>query len=268
MLKESPLQAIQLLWVNMIMDSLASLALATELPVMSLLDRMPQKKNDFVVSRKMGKHILYMSLFQMVILFIFLFGGEYMIMEPDEELRYNGAVRRAMNHEDSEYVLPGRLYGVDGEPLYFAVKNNKNFPIGQDDSRHMTFIFNLFIWLQIVNMIAARKIHDEKNICDRFFANPAFLIIWVIIVGVNFLIIQYTGPFFSLHPKGLSWEQHLLCIGVSLSVLFFNMFLKFLPDDVGLKIGNDSVDERRLEAKEKAKAAAAARARGEQVSQE
>ena len=69
----------------------------------------------------------------------------------------------------------------------------------------MTFIFNLFIWLQIVNMIAARKIHDELNICDRFFANPAFLIIWIIIVGVNFLIIQYTGPFFSLHPKGLSW---------------------------------------------------------------
>jgi len=37
----------------------------------------------------MGKHILYMSLFQMVILFIFLFNGEYMIMEPDEELRFN-----------------------------------------------------------------------------------------------------------------------------------------------------------------------------------
>jgi len=41
-----------------------------------------------------------------------------------------------------------------------------------------------------------------------------------------------------------------------------------LPDDVGLKIGNDSVDERRLEAKEKEKRAAEARARGEQVSQE
>jgi len=41
LLKESPLQAIQLLWVNMIMDSLASLALATELPRDDLLDRMP-----------------------------------------------------------------------------------------------------------------------------------------------------------------------------------------------------------------------------------
>lgn len=54
-------------------------------------------------------------------------------------------------------------------------------------------------------MIAARKIHDELNLCDGFFANPAFLIIWVIIVAVNFVIIQYTGAFFSLHPKGLAW---------------------------------------------------------------
>jgi hypothetical protein len=54
-------------------------------------------------------------------------------------------------------------------------------------------------------MIAARKIHDEMNLCHRFFSNPAFLIIWVIIIVVNFLIIQFTGPFFSLHPKGLAW---------------------------------------------------------------
>lgn len=89
LLKESPLQAIQLLWVNMIMDSLASLALATELPRPELLDRPPQVRDDYIVSRKMTKHIIYMSLFQMVILFIFLFGGEYMIMEPNEGLRYN-----------------------------------------------------------------------------------------------------------------------------------------------------------------------------------
>jgi len=84
-------------------------------------------------------------------------------------------------------VFPGRLYGVDGSELYRAVLDLED--IDGDSSRHMTFIFNLFIWLQIINMIAARKIHDELNLCDRFFSNPAFLIIWVIIVVVNFLII-------------------------------------------------------------------------------
>jgi P-type Ca2+ transporter type 2B len=43
---ESPLSAVQMLWVNMIMDSLASLALATELPTKELLDRMPVRSAD------------------------------------------------------------------------------------------------------------------------------------------------------------------------------------------------------------------------------
>ena len=245
-LKESPLQAIQLLWVNMIMDSLASLALATELPRPDLLERPPQVKDDFVVSRKMTKHILYMSLFQMIVLFIFLFGGEYMIPEPDEKLRFE-EYRELVGMEKNDMVFPGRLFKINGEELYKKVIELPG--IDGDSSRHMTFIFNLFIWLQIINMLAARKIHDEFNICDGFFANPAFLIIWVIIIVVNFLIIQYTGAFFSLHPDGLAAIQHVLCIGVSISVLFVNALLKALPDDVTPLLGKDSVDERRLEAK-------------------
>ena len=197
----------------------------------------------------MTKHILYMSLFQMIVLFIFLFAGENIIYEPDEELRYNQYRTLVGLEEDpnNRFVFPGRLYKVNGEDLYKAIKDLDG--IDGADSRHMTFIFNLFIWLQIINMLAARKIHDELNICKGFFANPMFLIIWVIIVAVNFLIIQYTESFFSLHPKGLSWEQHLICIAVSLSVLVVNAILKCLPDDFSPKLGKDSVDERRLEAK-------------------
>jgi len=124
LLKESPLQAIQLLWVNMIMDSLASLALATELPRPDLLERPPQVRDDFVVSRKMTKHILYMSLFQMVVLFIFLFGGEYMIPEPIEELRFQ-ELRPLVGLEidlDNKNVFPGRLYKINGDELYKAIK--------------------------------------------------------------------------------------------------------------------------------------------------
>ena len=56
--EDSPLKAFQLLWVNLIMDSLGALALATELPKADLLQRMPQNKDDYIVSRKMIKHIL------------------------------------------------------------------------------------------------------------------------------------------------------------------------------------------------------------------
>lgn len=47
-----------MLWVNLIMDSLASLALATEPPTMALLDRKPHRRDDYIISKKMFKNII------------------------------------------------------------------------------------------------------------------------------------------------------------------------------------------------------------------
>jgi Ca2+ transporting ATPase len=57
-LTNSPLAAIQFLWVNMIMDTLAALALATEPPKEELLQRPPYRKHEYIISQKMVKHIL------------------------------------------------------------------------------------------------------------------------------------------------------------------------------------------------------------------
>jgi Ca2+ transporting ATPase len=108
-LKESPLQPIQLLWVNLIMDSLASLALATERPHPDLLKRQPYSRNDYIVSQKMVKHILMMSLYQSIIVFSFVFGGEYMIPESD--------VNQTIPSNPG-YVRPGRALDYDGTILY------------------------------------------------------------------------------------------------------------------------------------------------------
>jgi magnesium-transporting ATPase (P-type) len=61
--EETPFTAIQLLWVNLIMDSLAALALATGSPKEELLERKPQKASDYLVSRRMVKHIMYGSIY-------------------------------------------------------------------------------------------------------------------------------------------------------------------------------------------------------------
>jgi Ca2+ transporting ATPase len=56
-LKQNVLEPIQMLWLNLIMDTLASLALATEPPTESLLDRLPHNRKEYIVSKKMMKHI-------------------------------------------------------------------------------------------------------------------------------------------------------------------------------------------------------------------
>jgi len=73
-LKESPLRAIQLLWINLLMDSLASLALSTETPDESLLDRQPYGRAKPLLSKIMCRNILFHSLYQISVIFYFLYG--------------------------------------------------------------------------------------------------------------------------------------------------------------------------------------------------
>lgn len=62
-LRESPLNSIQMLWVNLIMDTLASLALATEPPNDELLKRKPIKRHDLMITPTMWKNIFLHSLY-------------------------------------------------------------------------------------------------------------------------------------------------------------------------------------------------------------
>ena len=77
-LQDSPLKAIQMLWVNLIMDTMASLALATELPTEHLLKRKPYGRTKPLLSRRMVKHIALHSIFQLIIVFgLLLYGMHY-----------------------------------------------------------------------------------------------------------------------------------------------------------------------------------------------
>ncbi|KAL0244695.1 hypothetical protein GEMRC1_008777 [Eukaryota sp. GEM-RC1] len=69
----SPLHAVQLLWVNLIMDTFAALALATEQPTADLLDRKPYGRNDSLIAPTMWRNILGISFVQIAILLYIFF---------------------------------------------------------------------------------------------------------------------------------------------------------------------------------------------------
>lgn len=77
----------QLLWVNMIMDTFAALALATEPPSEALLDRKPYKKEDSMISNFMWRNILGWSICQIVVLSMMIFNVQ--LLWP--EIETNGA---------------------------------------------------------------------------------------------------------------------------------------------------------------------------------
>lgn len=65
-----------MLWVNLIMDTFASLALATEPPTESLLKRRPYGRNKPLISRTMMKNILGHAVYQLTVIFFLVFAGE------------------------------------------------------------------------------------------------------------------------------------------------------------------------------------------------
>ncbi|CEP02431.1 hypothetical protein PBRA_009015 [Plasmodiophora brassicae] len=65
---EVPLKAVQLLWVNLIMDTMAALALGTEKPTLDLLNRRPYRLNAALVNSIMWRNIICQSVFQLIVL--------------------------------------------------------------------------------------------------------------------------------------------------------------------------------------------------------
>lgn len=74
---EAALTVVQLLWINLIMDTLAALALATERPHQTVILTPPVKKGDQVMTQVIWRQIYGMSAYMIIVLAILLFFGEF-----------------------------------------------------------------------------------------------------------------------------------------------------------------------------------------------
>ncbi|NXF94033.1 AT2B1 ATPase, partial [Eubucco bourcierii] len=155
--QDSPLKAVQMLWVNLIMDTLASLALATEPPTEALLLRKPYGRNKPLISRTMMKNILGHAFYQLVVVFTLLFAGE-------------------------------KIFDID---------SGRNAPLHAPPSEHYTIVFNTFVMMQLFNEINARKIHGERNVFEGIFNNAIFCSIVLGTFIVQIIIVQFGGKPFS-----------------------------------------------------------------------
>uniref|UniRef100_A0A6I8SZS6 Calcium-transporting ATPase n=1 Tax=Xenopus tropicalis TaxID=8364 RepID=A0A6I8SZS6_XENTR len=171
--QDSPLKAVQMLWVNLIMDTFASLALATEPPTESLLLRKPYGRNKPLISRTMMKNILGHAVYQLTLIFTLLFVGE-------------------------------DLFNID---------SGRNAPLHSPPSEHYTIIFNTFVMMQLFNEINARKIHGERNVFDGIFRNPIFCTIVLGTFAIQIVIVQFGGKPFSCSPLQLDQWMWCIFLG-------------------------------------------------------
>ncbi|GFQ78577.1 plasma membrane calcium-transporting ATPase 3, partial [Trichonephila clavata] len=177
-IEDSPLKAVQMLWVNLIMDTLASLALATEMPTSQLLLRKPYGRTKPLISRTMMKNILGHAIYQLTIIFTLLFIGH-------------------------------RIFDID---------SGMYAPLHSPPTQHFTIIFNTFVMMTLFNEINARKIHGERNIFEGLLTNPVFYSILIITAASQVVIVQFGGRAFSTAPLSLDQWLWCLFFGAGVLV--------------------------------------------------
>jgi Ca2+-transporting ATPase len=76
---EIPLTAVQLLWVNLIMDTLGALALATEAPYPALMEKAPVGRQGNLITNVMWRNIWGQAIYQLTVLWTLQFQGERLL---------------------------------------------------------------------------------------------------------------------------------------------------------------------------------------------
>lgn len=106
-----PLNAVQLLWINLIMDSLGALALATEPPTDKLMKRPPVGRREPLITNIMWRNLLVQALFQVAVLLSFDFRGKNILR---------------LNHETVEHAEKVKNTFIFNTFVFFQVFNEFN----------------------------------------------------------------------------------------------------------------------------------------------
>ena len=187
-LKDSPLNCIEMLWVNLIMDSLASLALASENPTNDLLKRKPYKRDDSLLTKAMVTNIITQALFQIGILIVILNYGDVM---------FNVTSDRELEH----------------------------FVWNESNGYHFTIFFDVFVFLQVFNSINARKLRsDEVNVFKGIMNNAYYICVQMFIIIGQIAIVTFGGR--AVRVKRLSIVQHCQCIIIASMSLLFGVIVR------------------------------------------
>ena len=202
--EESVLTAVQLLWINLIMDTMAALALATDPPTRNILNRKPDGKSTGLFSVTMWKMIIGQAIYQLVVTLVLHFAGRKIF---------------GYNTPDDGVIIPERgITQHEWERRQLA-----------------TLIFNVFTWMQIFNALNNRRLDNRFNVFEGITKNLFFVGIFLVMIGGQTLIIFVGGwaAFQAVDQNGMQWGVALVLGFLSLPI---GMIVRLFPDEFAAKL--------------------------------
>jgi P-type Ca2+ transporter type 2C len=235
-----PLTAVQLLWVNCIMDTFGALALATEPPRDSLMLRKPYGRVEPIISNVMWRNLLCMAAYQLIVLFVLFFAGCDIL-----QFGYAKIIHAGPDSGDCHKynTIPWNV--ADGAPAsdwkqcYDRTHgcapskdiDGSNFSMNDrlafiDYNTLTCTIFNAFVWMQFFNEINARRMEDF-NVFQDLLTNHLFLGVLGFTAVAQALIVEFAGTF--AQTIGLNWQHWILSIILGMVTIPIAFAVKLIP---------------------------------------
>lgn len=187
---ESPLTVTQMLWVNLIMDTFAAMALAALPPSPKVMNEKPRNRNEFIINKSMWRFILSVG----GIFFLLLLGFLILLDHVDIYCLYDFSYTQWSSHSE--------LTGYE-----------------------LSLFFTFFVFLQFWNMFNARAFASGKSAINLKNCGE-FGFIAALILGGQILIVQFGGEFFNVQPlKILDW---VIIVGSTSLVLWVGELCRLL----------------------------------------
>lgn len=185
---QSPLTVTQMLWVNLIMDTFAAMALASLPPSMSVMNEKPRSRNAFIINRAMWRLIAWTGGLFFLLLLALLY---YLECTDITSLSMVGRVPLGPRGELSPYEL--------------------------------SVFFSVFVFLQFWNLFNARAFETGKS-AFHFKGCGEFALIAAIIFVGQIAIVTTGGEFFNVVP--LSFSDWIIIISATSPVLWIGELLR------------------------------------------
>jgi len=195
---ESPLTVTQMLWVNLIMDTFAALALASLPPNPKVMTEKPRKTSDFIISKSMAKGILGVG----IIFVILLFG-----------------LVQYFRHVD---LVSLSQFNISD---FFANFFNFTRVDSGLSAYELSLFFTIFVLLQFWNMFNAKAFMSGKSAFASILKSPLFILVAFIILAGQYLIVTFGGAMFKVVP--LAWNDWGIIIASTSIVLWIGEIIRF-----------------------------------------
>jgi len=208
---KAPFTVLQLLWINVIMDTFASIALCSEPPRPGVMKLPPKKRNDNILTPAMVRTILITSVFFIIVMLGLLIAMQkYQFMKGTGDLSVEVAGTRIAVPQDSEDLkkIDNDTYTYKGQPATVM------FTVYQ-----VSLFFSIYVFFQVWNQINARSLTPDMSGFDRILENPTFIVIAALVAIGQIAIVTFGGNVFKVEALGV--PDWLGIIAVTSSVLIF-----------------------------------------------